>query len=261
MTDNLVDIGRSLLPAPIADRWLSLLRPGIRLKHATEADPVVGWLGGDPALPPEEPWPTDETGAPLHHLMSLDLAILLRIDFDLPAEGLLEFFCDGPSGSRGRVRYFPSASAPVPRAAPAGIGRPFTRVDLTSVIELTSPDYDHSYLHAIEADLGDDDIGVLDNDAFWELVDKTPIPSHRVGGYGRDIQYAADYSPSSTPVEVPGPDGPRADTTLPLLLAQIDTDDAAGIGWGDVGTSLWTITREDLAARRFDDVGFGWSSS
>ncbi|MEU5154706.1 DUF1963 domain-containing protein [Glycomyces sp. NPDC021274] len=31
------------------------------------------------------------------------------------------------------------------------------------------------------------------------------------------------------------------------------------MGWGDCGSAEWVISRDDLAARRFDRVEFSWS--
>ena len=45
------------------------------------------------------------------------------------------------------------------------------------------------------------------------------------------------------------------------LLAQIDTDDAADMMWGDVGTLYWLIRPEDLAARNFEASSFTAQSS
>ncbi|MEV6758539.1 hypothetical protein [Streptomyces sp. NPDC051214] len=39
------------LPSDVAERWVSLFRPGVRLEAAAGADPVVGRLGGLPHLP------------------------------------------------------------------------------------------------------------------------------------------------------------------------------------------------------------------
>ena len=43
-----------------------------------------------------------------------------------------------------------------------------------------------------------------------------------------------------------------------VLLLQIDTDDEAGIMWGDCGVANWFISREDLKKRDFSKVLFNW---
>lgn len=43
-----------------------------------------------------------------------------------------------------------------------------------------------------------------------------------------------------------------------MLLAQFDSNYAANMTWGDVGTLYWMIRAEDLAARRFDRALSTW---
>ncbi len=43
-----------------------------------------------------------------------------------------------------------------------------------------------------------------------------------------------------------------------LLLAQFDSDDSAGMMWGDCGALYRMIRRDDLAAARFDRAMFAW---
>jgi hypothetical protein len=266
---RLEDIARRHLPPEMAEQWISLLRPGIRLSHAGEGDPVVGHLGGDPPLSPDEPWP-EVDGRPLNHLLTLELAVLPRIDLDLPERGRLSFYCEGSSGESGLVRYQSEETTPPPRPTPAEISsHALTHVDVTAALFATAPDGGHSYLnHLVEDEPAE---GTPEYEAYLEReepieaygfrdeVASAEIPTHLIGGYGMDVQYTADYAPVSTPMTVPGPEGPIVDTELPVMLAQIDTDHAAGIGWGDMGTSLWVIDRADLAARRFDAVRFHWN--
>jgi len=42
------------------------------------------------------------------------------------------------------------------------------------------------------------------------------------------------------------------------LLAQIDSDDAAKMMWGDVGKLYFMIRPDDLRARRFGQARFAW---
>ncbi|MFF9978099.1 DUF1963 domain-containing protein [Streptomyces erythrochromogenes] len=43
-----------------------------------------------------------------------------------------------------------------------------------------------------------------------------------------------------------------------VLLAQIDTAEAADMMWGDAGTVYWLIRPADLAAGRFEEAMFTW---
>lgn len=61
------------------------IKPALLLKYFddTEDTPAApSFLGGLPQLPPNEPWPTNAAGTPLHHLMQMDCAALVR-NFDL----------------------------------------------------------------------------------------------------------------------------------------------------------------------------------
>lgn len=58
---DLAAAAREHLPVDVADVWLSLLRPGIRLVAADDGDgPLVGHLGGEPELPDDLAWPVWE---------------------------------------------------------------------------------------------------------------------------------------------------------------------------------------------------------
>ncbi len=86
---------RANLPPDIAEAWLAMLAPGVRLTAAPESaalargrwpwrrhrDPagqdrpaIVGWLGGLPVLPEGTDWPAWEGHGPLAHVATLDCA-------------------------------------------------------------------------------------------------------------------------------------------------------------------------------------------
>lgn len=265
-------IARRLLPEADVEYWISLLRPTVRIRHAEAGQTTIGHLAGDPDLPPDMPWPTAPWGAPLTHLMTLDLAALPDIGLGLPKGGLLQFYCFADEGNEGRVLHIPSDLDVATRPSPSEL---YVRahVPITGTVETTAPGtrYDHTYLdtminsyEGVEVDEDGEEYDAehpLCTDAWDEAVGTTlPNAYHLIGGYGVDIQYPADFAPSATPVAVRDEDGElRPETDLPVLLTQIDTDYEAGIGWGDVGISHWTISREDLAAHRFDRVQLTWS--
>lgn len=274
--DQLIAIARELLPPPAVEPWISVLRPGVQLKPASEGDPIVGRFGGDPLMPEDAPWPTVPY-APLSHLLTLDLARFPGSGLELPFDGYLTFFAAANGEMAGAVRYYPPESKPVPRETPADANEfPFKQVELTAVEHWTVPDPKHSYLDHV-ANLiytfEDDNCPpegtpeyeefmntptVFENEKYLDAT--TPAsPSHLIGGYGRDVQYSADYAPTADPVPVPTADGPFEDTELPILLAQIDSDNEADIQWGDFGTAMWKISREDLAAHRFENATFHWN--
>ena len=74
---DLAAAAREHLPADVADTWLSLLRPGIRLITDDDGDgPPVGYLGGEPELPDDLAWPVWEGHGPFraHRLRRLHRA-------------------------------------------------------------------------------------------------------------------------------------------------------------------------------------------
>lgn len=225
--------------------------PAVRLRDAAEGDPVVGHLGGEPLLPVGETWPVSPDGDPLEHLLSLDLAALPRTALDLPETGRLQFFRSADC-RHGEVRHIPEATPTEPRTPPGELGRAPRRSELTAVVVSTLPGFAHRIVR-----------GELD-----QYLDLPHIPVdyamsedsvHQLGGYGEGVQYEPEYAPGSSPMTVPVDGDPTRSVELPVLLAQIDTDDDAGIGWGDCGNSHWVIAREDLAARRFENTRMYWS--
>ena len=45
------------------------------------------------------------------------------------------------------------------------------------------------------------------------------------------------------------------------LLAQIDTDNRAGMMWGDCGALYWLTRRDDLARGEYTNTAFTWQCS
>jgi hypothetical protein len=55
---DLAGVAREHLPAEMAERWIGLLPPGIRLDTGDDASGVVvGHLVGTPRMPAGMPWP------------------------------------------------------------------------------------------------------------------------------------------------------------------------------------------------------------
>lgn len=245
-------LGAALRSHRIAREWAALAQPSIRLRHAGDGDPVVGHLAGSPRLPDRMPWPGADAGVPMTLLLTLDLAALPRTGLDLPDAGRLLFFSDGSGSGAGAVRYVPAGTGASPRPTPAGLGANAGPVAVTAAVETTVPAENHPYLSGVPH-------GYFDAVAGFDAADSAiEVPTHRIGGYGDAVQYEADFAPSSRIPPLPGdPDGDALDR--PIMLAQIDTDYDAQIGWGDLGNSHWVIERGDLAARRFDRTDMFWS--
>lgn len=255
-----------------AREWAALRRESIALRHAPPGAAEVGYVAGEPELPEDFDWPLDGAGQPLEHVMTLDLAALPRIGIDLPEQGRLLFFVDGEYEEPEVLHFERTArlqARPYPESFPY---RPEARIALTAVVEPSWPAADHPYLSGLPR-------GYFDGVADWDAAPEPPgAADHRIGGYRAvGVQYDFPCAPGSDlpvlPTASEGAEGKADDEEpfeplrppmedpfdLPILLAKLDYDPDAGMGWGDCGSSEWVIRREDLAARRFDKVEFSWS--
>ncbi|WP_329246461.1 YwqG family protein [Actinoallomurus sp. NBC_01490] len=215
------------VPAPDVERWLSTARRRVTLL-TTGDGPVVGQAGGHPILPVDAPdiqWP---------FVFSLDCAAIPRqaTDIPLPPDGHLLFFTQsddfGPD-LNGEVMYVPAGIPVVERTS---LPDDFPRSDLYLSIVPSMPDEgpdqpEHPYLNELK------DVWTEKKD---DIIRDGPI---RIGGYPDEIQI--------NPVEQAEEEDPGKEW---ILLAEWDTP----VWSGALGIVHWVIPREDLAARRFDQV-------
>ncbi|MFF4601800.1 YwqG family protein [Streptomyces sp. NPDC001339] len=287
-TDTLHNLAREHLPHDIAERWIGLLRPALRLEKAPDtgtgadtgmdtsapsADPVIGRLGGLPKLPEDEQWPIWEGHGPLSFIASLDCAQLppSTLDIDLPADGTLAFFYfdgqfddfsavvlpDEPDTWAGaRVLYIPAGVPVTERTAPEGL-EPYPEVPLTARAETTAPYAWHPVVYREFAPMPDDH-PLWDGDFREALWDHSEGTRHRVGGHATPVQDEVESEVARGILGSPPWGDPRIkeEALRWVLLAQFDTDDDADMMWGDCGTLYWLIRPEDLANRRFDRAMF-----
>ncbi|MFI9202840.1 YwqG family protein [Streptomyces sp. NPDC053048] len=285
-------LARTLLPADLAERWISLLRPAARLVATPEPGPedvVVGRLGGLPALPEDVEWPVWEGHGPLSFIASVDCAALPTgtLDIALPADGTLSLFYfdgqiddgdalvwpDDPETWAGaRVVHVPAGVAVTERALPVVDDEDvefeaYPEVPLTARVEWTAPDCWHpDFRAALRRDgvVGDHNGHPEEAKAFVEaLWDLERDADHLVGGHANPVQNPVEYEIAHGFLNKQhggdvGWDDPRlADEARRwTLLAQIDTDDNADMMWGDCGALYWLIRPEDLAVGRFDQAMF-----
>jgi uncharacterized protein YwqG len=280
---ELTAVAQRHLPAAVADRWTALLRPGLYLWAAGAGEPAVVELGGLPALPVDVAWPKWAERGPLNFVAKIDLGSIPTdlIDIELPADGTLLLFYRDPdldgyeyvveatvpgSQAGARVIYVPAEVPVVETTPPPGI-TPYTRVRLAAETIVTGPDAEHPMLAAAIQDLSAEDREFMDDvvkrDPFRLALDRhVPKPRHRIGGYANPIQGSVEEDAAQA--QLGGVD--YANPALYLearrwtLLAQIDSDDDAGMRWGDCGRLYWLIRPEDLAASKFEAALFTWQT-
>ena len=283
-------LARRHLGQAVAEAWLHLLSPAIRLTHAQPGDPVVAQLGGLPALPINS-WPVWPGNGPLSHVLTIDCASLAAMlpGSGLPGTGRLAFFYfDGlsyihregsgvggwdPATQEGaRVLWLhPEESTTADLAdaatpAPPGL-TPFPAVALTAVHALTWPDaYDPRLRRMLDI------AGLAQPAADWELppaVDSLYAdlgekwrarPAHQVGGNPDPVQPGGSVQLEAEGIER-ALSGTGDQVGAWQLLAQVDSDDTAAMMWGDAGTLYFLIRPDDLHDRRFDQARFVWQCS
>lgn len=279
---ELAAIARAHLPAQVAEKWISLLRPGVRLAHREGNRPVAGRLGGNPLLPLGVAWPAWEGHGPLSFITSIDCAVVSgagALDIAFPTAGTLLFFyfdgqaddndamvfyADPVSQAGAAVIYVPSGTATAQRTAPEGIA-PYPCVELCAVPIGTEPGWGHR--RSLEAFARGEwsaeyvaSHPTIDK-AFTDAVSQATFfsaPRHRIGGWAVPVQGPIEYEIASASLGGGRQtmDAMAAEETAWVLLAQFDSDDVASMMWGDVGTLYWMIRPEDLATQQFDKALF-----
>ncbi len=284
LEEQLRRVAHRHLPSAVAEQWIALMRPAVRLKRRAKGHQPVGHLGGLPTLPPQVPWPVWPDRGSLNFVAALDCAQLptAALDLAVPAAGMLLFFYldpeDGlfdpeyppgvvtgdPATQAGaRVLYVPPDTAAVERPAPFDV-EPYERVELAAQLMATGPDFTHPQLRSATGHLPEWEQQFMadsaNGDALHdELARCMPSPRHWLGGHALPVQDAVEMQAAYTHLSG------RADWQDPALeqearrwrlLAQFDSDDQAGMRWGDMGTLFWLMHPDDLAAHRFHQACF-----
>ena len=246
-----------------------LARPAIVLEDAP--GPTVMRLGGQPRLPGSSAWP-ERKGRPLSFIAELDLTALRAAGGPdwLPASGLLHLFYDvgdepwgfDPADHDGWQVIWTGEAAPRPLPRPPGLSgdRVFAPVALSGRRAITYPTTER-------LDLPPDVGGAFEFEPVQDFMDADlgDGPRHQVGGYPSPIQndgMELEAQLASNGIYVGGPDGYSDARVAALeagagdwrLLLQIDSDENAGIMWGDTGTLYAWVREQDARAGDFSRV-------
>lgn len=267
---------------------MALARPSVRLLAREQADSgeiAASRLGGEPDLPSDTPWP--EYDEPLSFIAQVDLSECHQTSATnaLPPAGLLSFFYVADQSvwgfdpkDRGAWRVFftpPNVSlrrTPLPESIPKDAR--YRPVGLRAVQELTyAPEesYELGQLSLTRDELsaysdalfahGDARFGA--STARFGDVPEGDAIMHRLLGHPDPIQgdMQLECQLTSHGLYTGNPEGyadPRvADLSSGAadwhLLFQVDSEDAAGMMWGDVGRLYYWIRDSDLSAFNFDN--------
>lgn len=263
---EVADLAAHHLGATLAAPVVDLGRPAVRLGPDL-SDITIGRLGGEPRLPANVPWPS-WGDKPLSFLAELDLAQLGRFQtgLPLPRQGNLSFFYEAdeqqawgfdPAHAMGwRVIY--AEADEIRRSAVPDGATTFAGISLSGQQVFTLPGWEEPALAGIWEDYVPpaEYLEALAGPGWASSTD------HRVGGWPSlvqgpiwdECQLASSglYMGGLVDRESPEVRAALAETNEWVLLLQLDTDDAAGWMWGDVGMLYFTARVSDLRSGRFD---------
>lgn len=280
------EAGRQYLETADAEAWAGLLRVGFHLRERAVGEAVAGFLGGHPLMPDDLAWPVWEEHGPLTFVGAVDCGAVPVGDLDLPLPkdgALLFFYFDGqvdhgeasvgywePGSTAGgaRVLYVPADVELNERETPEPITA-FPRLLLGGDLVETAPDWEHPAFREAFGDPYDPDTepSAATGDEFSIALDEIRrgrAPHHQVGGFALPVQGAVEEEAAMTVHPGSDPEVVQAREALAgqlVLLAQFDSDRRTGMGWGESGRLYWLISRDDLAAGRFEAALFTWQST
>jgi uncharacterized protein YwqG len=251
-------------------------RPLIRLAadKSRKPKPWETKVGGAPYRLQGQPWPVtlDDEATPLVFLAQINYGQLNAngaVLADHPTQGLLQVFISNTefygvaSEELGHInadikqRFFRvtyiaevvenaaalDASVPEIPADPNGYTLPYDAKTETALLgisdeeTITACDVAASAVTGMKFDDYNDPAVADVRDALWDVA----VAGHKVGGYPNFTQ-----------------SDPRAADDNHIPLVQLDSDQALGLMWGDVGIANFFIRPADLKARDFSRVNFNW---
>lgn len=266
----------------VAAELQALVRNAIRIKTIPVTDeallpPGTSKFGGLPDLPGDVAWP-EWNGEPLAFIAQFRLEEVAPYDLErlLPATGMLYFFYEAQQSTWGdlpgdkgsaRVLYYGGDTArlrgtPFPETLHEwGRDYPPCRLELSS--EASMPGKQSMYID--ELNLSDEELDAYEGLRQWMKGPDEDFAGHRLFGYPQAIQgdtMQEECALATGGMSVGSPQAYQTEEAEALkktapewqLLLQVDSDDAAGMMWGDAGIIYYWIKAEDLARRDFEGV-------
>jgi uncharacterized protein YwqG len=256
----------------VADEIESAAKASVCLAADKPSEDAITRLGGQPNLPSTFEWPSWRE-EPLAFVAQVDLAALPQIPgLTLPRNGALFFFFEGGENAWGFrpddrgsscVLFTPDPLNRFPlRSLPESLPRHlrFKGVGLSvAPIQLTIPGDGDTVVKQLSL-TRDERNAYLDFQEQWNTDKVGTI--HRVGGYPDCVQGDPKleahlvshglYCGDPSGYELGRKQGLSAGSSEWDLLLQVDSEEKAGMIWGDVGRIYFLIHNQDLAQRRFD---------
>jgi uncharacterized protein YwqG len=254
--------------APYADQIQATVQPFIDITahRQNNLPPWQSHFGGTPYLPLGFPHPLDSRGKPMYLLAQINFSEIPRLP-GFPQAGILQFFIAGNHDVYG-INF----DSPADQVNFRVIYHPEIIEDSTRLVTDFSylPAAEYLPVHhcsALEFSLGSAPIPVEDIHFFPRILN---IPASESASHFDEIRDVLDAYETIHPTcghKLGGypyftQNDPRGGKGYPdselVLLFQMDTDDKAGVMFGDAGLANFFISPADLANLDFARVYYNW---
>jgi uncharacterized protein YwqG len=266
----------------VAAELQALVRNSIRIQTTPAGDEALlptgtSKLGGLADLPEDVAWP-EWNGEPLAFIAQFSLEEIAPFDIErlLPATGMLYFFYDAKQETWGespqdkggaRCIYYDGDATRLERTPfPETLhewGRDYPPCRLQFSSEASLPGYQS--FHIDRLNLSEEEVAVYDGLIAWMKGPDADFGGHRLLGYPQAVQnddMEEECAIATGRINSPGPNAYQTEEAEALkktapawqLLLQVDSDNNAGMTWGDAGLIYYWIGTEDLARRDFEGV-------
>jgi len=285
--EALTRIAHAHLEPDLAERWLRLLRPAIRLVASDAGEMPLARIGGRPHVPQDSQWPAWEGSGPLSYVGEIDLEVLADQNLDpgleLPAAGrLLAFYFDGSYdnfasivGTWDRdslawarlIHISESRARSVEASAPDGVVE-YAEQSLQGRQIMTHPGWEH---HLLRQEFSEPEWDFqtwrqhpVQGEAFNEALfapDEGDVPRHQIGGWADPVQGPVELEVAQAALSGPFEYGDSVHVAEALAwrpLLQVDSDDKSQMMWGDVGMLYWLRRDGGAVGSEVGPFSFTW---